>query len=289
MNTINNLGNAFDCLGEIFLAKNQYDLALKICDKEFGPNHSNSALALRNRGNIEFYYGNHEEALSYYHRAMSSSSGEDAMFGAKLFINLASVKSRQGFHDLAHEECTKALVNIAHLGENNLIFAMAISTRCALFLGQTESSKAMGDYEQALKMYKTMFGGDSVQSMETIVKIGNLHHAVGHYDKAIECFESVYNFYENVFGKDHINMDPIIRSIGCGLKRQGNYDDAKERYIHAIMIYRKALENLPFMNMADELTENLVDLSLEDLEGRLQRYERHLGKAHLSWPDTIHS
>jgi hypothetical protein len=77
-----------------------------------------------------------------------------------------------------------------------------------------------------------------------------------------------------------------MRNIGCALKKQGNHHNAKERYISAVMIYRKALENWPLVNMVDE---NLMDLSLEELEGNLHRYERNVGKAHWSWPDILPS
>lgn len=281
-NTINNLGNAFDSLGKIIQAKVQYDLALTIYKTELGPDHSKSTLALRNRGNIELYYGNYENALDFYNRAMKSFSREDPMVLAKLWINLASISSHLGNHDLALNQCNQAIEGIACFGEHNITFAMAISSRGDIYCGQKKFSEAMKDYEQALKIYESILGRDYVQSMEIIVRIGNVYHSLSRCTEAIERFELAYNFYKKVFGKDHVNTGPVIRNIGCALKEQGYCDRAKEQYIHAIMVYQKALED-----KADGVTDNLIKLSLKELEDKLQIYERKVGKAHYSWPDSL--
>jgi len=286
-NTINNLGNAFDCLGKILQAKTQYDRALKIYEMELGPGHPKSVLALRNCGNVHFYYGNYEDAFSYYNRARECDSREDPMFSAKLFLNLASIRSHQGYQGPAHDSCKQALEIIERLCSNNITFAMAISCRGDIFCHQKEFSEAMKDYERALKIYNDIFRSDSVQSMETIVKMGNVYHTLGSCHKAIDCFESVHNFYEKIFGKDHVNIGPIIRNIGYVLKKQGYCDRAKEQYRHAIMIYQKTIETMTLVNKVDGASENLIDLSPEELEGKLQAYEREVGKAHYSWPDTL--
>ncbi|MEN8248025.1 MAG: CHAT domain-containing tetratricopeptide repeat protein [Bacteroidota bacterium] len=108
-------------------------------------------------------------------------------------------------------------------------------------------SQSKGDYQSAEKNYnealnlaKTLYGGQSSQYADILLRLATLDKDLGHYQIAEPRFLEVSKIIASEQGTKHPNYASVDNNIGILYQQMGNYSKAEEKFQEAISIYEAA-------------------------------------------------
>jgi len=176
--------------------------AMDIIEKHLVSGHLAKSQVLHNLGNSYYVQGQHDEALTYYDKALDIT---DASQQDRKKSYLYTAPSNMGIGDV--------------------------------YFGRIEYDRALGYFENLLKRNKEILGDDHTNVANFYCIVGNLHKNRGSDRLAKEMYEQALDIYSKEFNQDHPSVADTYVGFADIYKNQGDFSKAEEYYNRAIDIY----------------------------------------------------
>jgi len=316
---IGNLGNIYQIKGDLDIAMEYYENALKL-NEDLGLKQGMITIY----GNMGIVYqtkGNLDKAMEYHEKAFELTKElgrKDDM--ASVSGNIGLVYKIKGELDKALEYYENALKLNTEL-ERKEGLAITYGNIGNVYRIKEDLDKALQYNEIALKMYTelnskigiaTAFGnigniyqikGDYVKAMEYLFKalrlheilgrkegivatygnIGNIHQIKGELDKALEYYENALELNKELGSK--IIMADLYGNIGSVYHAKEEFDKTLEYYMNALGIFKevgaKVEEALTLKNIGDVLV--IKDNKEQGINFYLEAQDLAIGNPSLFW------
>lgn len=186
--TRNNLGLAYQSLGEYGKAIEYYQLALASDLKTYGEDHSSVATMRNNLGGAYDSLGQYNKAIELYQLALKTYLriyGEKHPEVAKIRNNLGAVYSSLGQYDKAIEYFQLTLDSFLKIfGENHPKVATARNNMGLAYDSLGQYNKAIELYQLALTSDLKTYGEDHPSVATRRSNLGSAYKSLGQYNKA---------------------------------------------------------------------------------------------------------
>jgi serine/threonine protein kinase len=209
------LGLSFRYLGDVEIARGQFERALELSKARLGPDHPDT---LKNMGNLANNYdqlGRHAEAVKLYEETltlMKAKLGPDHLDTLRTMSNLGNSYGRldRNAEALKLREETLRLFK-AKLGPEHPLTLVCMNNLA-------NSYDAAGRYAEALKLRvdtlacrKAKLGSDHPQTLDSMNNLGNSYYKIGRYADALKLHEETLALKKTKIGADH---PETLRSMG---------------------------------------------------------------------------
>ena len=190
--SLNNLGNVYESLGQLEEALDYHHRALTLQEKLGNP--QDIATSLNSLGNVDYILGQLEEALDYYNRVLTlRENGGNPQEIAESLGNLGLVYESLGQHEKALDYHNRALTLFEKLG-NPYDIAKSLNNLGTVYdnLGQLE--KALDYYNRALTLREKV--GNPQEVAYSLNSLGLFNQALHRFDKAEQAFSQARQQFE---------------------------------------------------------------------------------------------
>jgi tetratricopeptide (TPR) repeat protein len=217
--------------------------SLRLCEREFGVNHINSANTIHNFGIIYRSQGKFTEALLWYERALTIFDRE---FGVN-HINSAGTINNLGNIYQSQEKFTEAIlwyeraltIYDREFGVNHINSANTIQNIGVIYDLQGKFTEALLWYEGALTIFNREFGVNHINSAGTIQNIGVIYDLQGKFTEAVSYCERALKIYDREFGVYHVNSASVLHNLGLVYKGLDDWMLAKSYFERATNLHRQ--------------------------------------------------
>jgi tetratricopeptide (TPR) repeat protein len=287
MDLVNNLDDqarSYYKQGNYAEAEPLFKRVLKICEREYGPNNTNTASALGNLGNLYCDQGEYSKAEPLLTRALriyEQKSGSNDPDTAQALNSLGVLYYSQGEYSKA-EPLFKRVLKICEreYGPNNTKTASALRNLGMLYREQGEYSKAEPLLTRALKIFEQKSGPDHTDTARVLSSLGYLYYEQGEYSKAETSLTRALKICEQKSEPDSLGTAYVLNNLGNLYRGQGEYPEARRWYTLAIKIMQEKLR--PDHPDMVKVRNNLADLDKRQDQQRPQ--EASSGEASSSRP-----
>ncbi|MDQ2920083.1 MAG: tetratricopeptide repeat protein, partial [Acidobacteriota bacterium] len=220
------------------------DRALKIAEKDLGPDHSAAALSLATLAQLYDQKADYDRAEPIYQRALAiaekPNSGLEPFFVAILLNGLGRVYDLKGDFARAEPLFKRALaIQEKTLGPEDSQIATTLTN-----LGVMYQNK--GDYEPAEQLLQRALairektGAEEIYIIQSLKSLASLYEVKGDYDKAGLLLERAVKGLEKLVGADNSILAPALSDLALHYKTQGDFVKAEQLFQRAIAILEKA-------------------------------------------------
>lgn len=263
--------------GEYEKALRYYDAAFKIREKILSPTHPDIVTSCINMGFVlsnlcleglfsseKFNYiinsdiykiiaQNKDEidkyfiALEYYYKALCiqlDNKRKDDINTSTLYNNIGIVYSHIGEYlnkCMSEDDCNAVIKKYLSLCCKYKEHIYRDTNICVNF-GQIDETVINKPYYIAIEYLSKCISIDDKISKEEFGPLNNkgvIYHALGEYDKALECFNAAFNKCENVFGRYNPHTAAIYYNIAQVYCNVLDYQSALNNYSEAYEIYKE--------------------------------------------------
>ncbi|NGX37202.1 MAG: Photosystem I assembly protein Ycf3 [Chlamydiae bacterium] len=233
--TLNQLGRAWQNLGEVSKAIEYFEESLAIFKQIYGENpYSSVAIALNDLGAAWRSLGEASKATEYHEQALAM---QKQIYGENPKLHVAVNLNNLG---RAWEDLGKASKAIEYyeqsLAMKKQIYEEKPHPEVAVTLNQLgrawqnlgEASKAIEYHEQALAIYKQIYGQKPHLSVSiTLVHLGLAWEDLGKASKAIEYYEQSLAIFKQIYGqKPHHDVAATLNNLGLAWNALGEASKA---------------------------------------------------------------
>jgi tetratricopeptide (TPR) repeat protein/transcriptional regulator with XRE-family HTH domain len=252
---LNRAGSYFHSRDAYFAARPLFDRALAICEKELGPEHSDTATSLHNLALLLRAQGNPaaaqqfcERALTIRERALGSTHADTA----QSLGTLASLHHDQGnfagaqplykrtlgicetaFDPKRPDTATTLATNLGNFGD--------------LLELQGDLAGAQLHYKRALKICETAVGPNHPDTASRLNDLAHLLQVEGDLVGAQPLHERALKIREQVLGPDHPDTAMSLSNLARLLSKTGEAARAEALFRRAIAIAERALGREHFL------------------------------------------
>jgi tetratricopeptide (TPR) repeat protein len=294
---LNNMGSAYEALGDAKRAIEYFEKALKIDLAVFGDSHPNVAIRYNNLGESYRDLGEVPRAIEYFEKALKIDL---AVFGdshpnvAISFNNLGLAYKELGDAARAIEYFEKALkIFLAVFGDSHPNVAISFNNLGLAYKDLGDAARAIEYFEQALKIDLAVFGDSHPMVATRYNNLGSVYQDLGDAARSIEYFEKALNIDLAVFGDSHPKVAIRYNNLGSAYKDLGDAARAIEYFEKTLTILDQVYDGphpykgFTLESLADLLMQqhNAEDFKkgLEMLIESLKNLKATLGNEH---PDT---
>jgi tetratricopeptide (TPR) repeat protein len=235
----NNIGMLYSDTGDYPQALDYFRKALTICEKTFGTNHPDTALAYNNIGGLYSKMGGYHQALKYYRKALEiyeKTVGTNHPDTALAYNNIGMLYSKMGDYPQALEYYRKALaIQEEALGTKHPDTARSYNNIGSLYSDMEDYLQALEYCRKALAIQEEVLGTNHPDTATSYNNISMLYSDTGDYQQALEYCRKALEIREEALGTKHPDTAISYNNIGT---LYGNMKD----YPQALEYYRKALE-----------------------------------------------
>jgi tetratricopeptide (TPR) repeat protein len=253
--------------------------ALRLSEREFGPDHPNTGAMLGYLGRLHHAQGRYAEAGPLYKRQLTiwqNTIGPEHPNIAKTLNDLADLYRLQGRYTEAEPLYGRALeIWEKALGPEHPDVALGLNNLALLYYGQGRYAEAEPLYKRALEILEKVLGPDHPDVARGLNNLANLYHVQGHYDEAEPLLNRALETREKVLGPDHPEVAQSLHNLAALYRDQSRYTEAEPFYKRALVIWEKAF-GPDHPNVAKSLG-NLV--ALYNDQGRLTEALDHIRRA----------
>ena len=234
----NNLGSAWELLGNSNQAIEFFDRALRIYVNYLGQNHPYVARCYKNLGASWDSKGEYKKAIEYYNQALRIDTlflGKRHPAVAITYNNLGAAWKLMGEYETAIKFYNQALnIDTVVLGEYHPTVAIRYSNLGSVWSSNGKYDRAIEYFEDALKIDTTLFGLEHPVVATIYNNLGLTWHHKRMYNRAINYLEQALRIDSVALGKNHSSMAMCYNNLGIVWCSKGKYDIA-------IQFYEKAL------------------------------------------------
>ena len=132
----------------------------------------------------------------------------------------------------------------AHLGENHLERATALSNIGNVYYLTGQHEKALLEYNEALRITESVEHDEKhLYSAPTNLGIGNVYYGKLQYEEAFRYFKNALETNKEILGEEHPYVANSYLSLGNLYRNKGSYNLAKENYNKALEINQAVFGN----------------------------------------------
>ncbi|MCG6551667.1 MAG: tetratricopeptide repeat protein [Candidatus Magnetominusculus sp. LBB02] len=197
----NNIGSAWDSMGEYKKALEFYDKSLEIKLKVYGEHHPTVATGYNNIGLAWDSMGDSKKALEFFDKALT--------------------------------------IHLKVYGEDHQAVATGYNNIGLAWDSMGDSKKALEFFDKALTIHLKVYGGHHPNVATGYNNIGLAWDSMGEYKKALEFYDKALKIDLKVYGENHPNVATKYNNIGLAWDRMGEYKKALEFYDRALKILNK--------------------------------------------------
>ncbi|MFN2511242.1 MAG: tetratricopeptide repeat protein [Pyrinomonadaceae bacterium] len=221
------------------------DRALKIAEKDLGPEHGTVAMSLAALAQLYALKGDFNRAEHSYVRALAIAekpgSALEPFFVATLLNGLGSLYGSRGDFAQAEPLYRRALdIQEKTLGPENTQLATTLTNLGAMYQEKGDYGQAEQLLLRALAIREKGSGTEEIYVIQSLKSLASLYETKGDYDKAGPLFQRVVTRLEKLLGADNPIIAPSISDLALHTKNQGDYVKAEQLYQRAITILEKA-------------------------------------------------
>ncbi|CAB4037426.1 nephrocystin-3-like, partial, partial [Paramuricea clavata] len=199
----NELGLSYARMGHFDQAKDYYQRALEIEEKQLGPDHVDLAKFYNNIGGVYCTKGDLNQAKDYYQRALE-------------------IKDKQ-------------------LGPNHVDVAVNYNNIGSVYYKKGDLDQAKDYYQRALEIRATQLCPNYVDVAVSYNNIGLVYSDKGDLDQAKDYYQRALEIQEKQLGPNHVDVAFSYNNIGGVYFKKGDLDQAKDYYQRALEIEEKQL------------------------------------------------
>ncbi len=216
-----------------------FSLLLMVIGAHANPSDSTKAEQFFHKADTFLLFNRHDSSIFYFEKAYEHfATGEiwEGMVASKNKIseNLCAIFELQEALETANEALTVA---DAHLGENHLERANALSNIGNVYYLTGQHEKALEEYNEALRITEsTQHDEKHLYSAPTNLGIGNVYYGKLQYEEAFRYFKNALETNREILGDRHPYVANSYLSLGNLYRNKGSYNLAKENYNKALEI-----------------------------------------------------
>jgi tetratricopeptide (TPR) repeat protein/serine/threonine protein kinase len=237
---LNNLGLAWDALGEAQKAITYYEKALLIDIKTYGDQHPTVAVYLNNIGSAWYALGETQKALTYFEQALAiniKTYGDQHPNVARCLNNLGGAWNELGKAKKAITYYEKALaIDIKTYGDQHPTVAICLNNIGEAWRTLGESQKAITYYEKALAIDIKTYGDQHPKVAIDLNNLGLVWKALGDAKKALTYLEQALDIDIKTYGDQHPQVAIYLNNIGSAWDDLGEAQKAITYYEQALAI-----------------------------------------------------
>jgi len=244
----NNLGLAYDKLGNFVESIKYYTISLNITLEKFGASYH---LLSGIYNNLAVAYDNlkkFDEAIKYYKQSLEIKKNGIEEYDNGLALLLNNLGS--AYTNLCnYEEAIKCFTNAAEItkkihGEDNPLLATSYNN-----LGCTYDS--MGKFDQSVKFHKLAWnirkkelGDEHPDLAMTYHNIGSAYIGLGKYDKSLKYLEIAMGIMKKSFGENYPDLALTYDKLGGVYNSLGKFNNAIKCCVASLNIRKKAFKDI---------------------------------------------
>jgi CHAT domain-containing protein/Tfp pilus assembly protein PilF len=231
--------------GEINEAIALADRALKIADKDLGPEHGAVLLSVSTLAQLHHRKGEPDRAEPFYLRALAiaekPNSGTEPSFVATLLNGLGRIYVQRADF-FGAEALYKRALNIQErtLGPDDFQVATTLTNLGVMYQEKGDYQQAERLLERALAIREKATGPEELYVIQSLKSLASLYETKGDYDKAGLLLERAVTRLEKLLGPDNVLVAPGLSDLALHYKTQGDFIKAERLYQRAIAIGEKA-------------------------------------------------
>jgi tetratricopeptide (TPR) repeat protein len=241
----NNLATVLKDLGDYNGAKTLLQKAMRSEEKNFGPDHPNTATSYSNLAVVLRYLGDYDGAKTLLQKAMRSDEknfGPDHPNTARRYSNLAVVLRYLGDYDGAKTLLQKAMRSEEkNFGPDHPNTATSYSNLALVLKAFGDNDDAKTLLQKTMRSYEKNFGVDHPNTATSYSNLALVLQDLGDYDGAKTLLQKAMRSDEKNFGPDHPNTATSYSNLALVLKDLGEYEEALKLSEKAVHIFTKVL------------------------------------------------
>lgn len=215
----------------------------------------------------------------------SQLNGEGSAEYADVLVRLAQVSDIAGDYKTSLQFAEQALV--VSQGLQDIPGQAAGHTRIGRIHHLQGNYEGAGSgYRQALELYSSEYGPDSLQVSQSRSHLANLLNHQTRYDEAISEFEEAMRIRRLFYDGDHSEFTEILLGMGSTLKNLGRLDEATETYETALNMNTRLYGPDNSYNLYVVNGLGLVELDRGRYEPAISRFEDSVRLIKLHTPNS---
>jgi tetratricopeptide (TPR) repeat protein len=227
---LNALGNLQHTLGLYSEAQPHLEQALKIREKNLGPDHPDVATSLNNLALLYDDQGKYAEAEPLYQRARKideKALGPEHPEVAIHLNNLAELYREQGKYAEAEPLYQRALkIDEKALGPEHPNVAIRLNNLAMLYQNQGKYAEAEPLYQRALKIDEKALGPEHPNVAIDLNNLAMLYQNQGKYAEAEPLLQRALRIWEKALGPEHPNVATGLENYADLLRKMGREAEA---------------------------------------------------------------
>jgi len=277
---LNNLGGAFEAMGDLGRAREHYERALEIDRNKLGAEHPQVAIRLNNLGSVLERLDELMEARDCYERALEIEQANDDGGGASdmalRLSNLGGILERLGDLEGAHERYRQALETGERRTGSNPAEVATIHNNLGVVLWRRGNlEEARSHLRLALEIDELAHGPSDPELGTTLLNLGGVLHSLGDLNNAQAHFERALAI---ALAHDPRGAEALAAATRLGETQQARNDhaSASRTFERGLDVARAALRpnDLEVARMLARLAHARAKLG--DFVGARDRLERAL-------------
>ncbi|KJV89685.1 tetratricopeptide repeat protein [Rickettsia bellii] len=247
--SLNNIGVAYNNLGDIFKGLKYLRKALKMNQALYQGNHPAIANSLNNIGAAYNTLGDIAKGLEYYEKALKMN--QTLYQGNNLYIAISLNNVGEAYRNLGNT--TKALIYhqkalkiFQVLYQNNHHYiAAALNNVGQVYQDSEDNFKGLQYLEEALKMFQKLYQGNHPCIATSLNNVGLACRDLGDNSKGLQYLEEALKMFQELYPSNHSYIAALLNSIGLSYKDLGNPAKALIYYKGALEIYQTLYQDNP--------------------------------------------
>jgi CHAT domain-containing protein/Tfp pilus assembly protein PilF len=244
--SLDNLGNLLQAMGDYAGARPNLEQALAIRRKLLGEEHPDVATSLNNVGMLLQATGDYAAARPYLEQALAifrKVLGQDHPAVASLLNNLGGLLKTTGDYAAARPYYEQALaIGRGVLGAEHPDVALTLNNLGVLLQATGDNAAARPYFEQALAIHRQVFGEENPATALSLNNLGSLLQAMGDYAAARPYYEQALAIRRKVLGEEHPAVAASLTNLGGLLETTGDFAAARPYFKQALAIVSGHLE-----------------------------------------------
>jgi len=274
--------------------------ALRIREKDLGPEHPDTSTCLNNLATLYKEMGFYDKALPLYERSLRI---DEKVFGpehpntAICLNSLALLYSRMGSYEKALPLYERSLrIDEKVCGPEHSDTAFCLNNMALLYQDMGSYDKALPLNERSLKIIEKVFGPGHPHTASSLNNLALLYSGMGSYEKALQLYDRSLRIREKVLGPEHPDTAGSLNNQAALYRNMGFYDKALPLMERSLRIKEKVLgpehpDTAGSLNVLAFIYQKMgsYDKALSLYERSLKITEKVLGPEHLLTTDCLAS
>jgi tetratricopeptide (TPR) repeat protein/transcriptional regulator with XRE-family HTH domain len=226
-------------------AESLYQLALRLLEQAFGPEHLEVASCVDGLAILYFRQGKYEQAEPLYRRALQiweQALGPEHPLVAHALEGLGDLAYEQGRDEQAELLYQRTLqIREQALGPQHPEVAYALQCLADLASRQGKYEQAERFYRRTLQIWEQAAGPGHPEIAHPLNGLANLYLSQGKHEEAAPLYEQALRLREQQLGRTHPETAESLHDLALFHQKQGHWSEALSLAEHALQICSQAL------------------------------------------------